>query len=157
MEIERKYLVGTLPEGLQDCKHTDMEQCYLSSSPTLRIRKAGDVFVFTFKRHRSNDVGAISNVEIEFPIPADKYKELREERMSGIVEKTRYYIPLGNLTAELDIFHGEHEGLKMVEVEFPTLEEAAVFVPPAWFGREVSEDKRYRNAALAAGIYPEAQ
>lgn len=150
MEIERKYLVSALPEGLQERQHTDIEQCYLSTSPVMRIRQLGeDVSVFTFKRRRSNDVGAISNVEIEFPIPADKYKELREERVSGLVKKTRYYIPLGSLTAELDVFHGGHEGLKMVEVEFPTLEEADAFVPPAWFGREVSEDRRYSNEALA--------
>lgn len=157
MEIERKYLVSTLPSGLQECRHVDMEQCYLSSSPTLRIRKAGDACVMTFKRNFPNACGAVSNVEIEFPLPADKYHELREERMSGIVEKTRYYLPVGAFTAELDLFHGSHEGLRMVEVEFPTLAESVSFVPPAWFGREVSADKRYRNAALAAGVHPETE
>lgn len=155
MEIERKFLVRAEPAGLQQCRHVEMEQCYLVSSPTVRIRRAGDDCVMTYKRNCPNAAGVVSNVEIEFPVPIGKYNALKEERMSGIVEKTRYYVPIGECTAELDIFHGEHEGLRMVEVEFPTLEAAAAFVPPAWFGRDVSMDKCYRNTSLAAGVHPE--
>ena len=66
-----------------------------------------------------------------------------------MVMKTRCRIPLGNYTAELDIFHGAHEGLLLVEVEFPSVEAANAFVPPAWFGDDVSGDPRYRNSYLA--------
>lgn len=150
MEIERKYLIKNLPPSLRDYRRAEMEQCYLATSPTMRIRKAGDACLMTFKRMRDNAVGAISNVEIEFPIPQDKYLALREERVGNMVCKTRYYIPLPDgLTAELDVFHGVHEGLRVVEVEFPTLEASTAFAKPAWFGEEVSDDKRYRNSFLA--------
>jgi CYTH domain-containing protein len=52
--------------------------------------------------------------------------------------------------AELDLFHGVHEGLRLVEVEFPSAEAANAFVPPAWFGEDVSSDPRYRNSYLAS-------
>ncbi|MDY5969511.1 MAG: CYTH domain-containing protein [Bacteroidales bacterium] len=150
MEIERKYLISALPPSLQSHRHEEMEQCYLATSPTLRIRKAGDVCTMTFKRQRSNAVGAISNVEVEFPIPLDKYVALCEERVGEIVRKTRYYVPLPNgYTAELDVFSGTHEGLCIVEVEFPSLDASVKFSKPAWFGEEVSSDKRYRNMFLA--------
>lgn len=150
MEIERKYLIKSLPASLNEYPHVEMEQCYLSTSPTMRIRKAGDVCLLTFKRSRKNDVGAISNVEIEFTIPENKYLALREERIGEMVCKTRYFIPLtDNLTAELDLFHGRHQGLSLVEVEFPTLEASVSFLKPDWFGDEVSQDKRYRNSSLA--------
>ena len=54
------------------------------------------------------------------------------------------------LTAELDIFHGMHNGLILVEVEFPSVEVADAFVAPAWFGEDVSADPRYRNSYLAS-------
>ena len=39
MEIERKYLIDTLPEDYQDypCRH--IEQAYLNTDPVIRIRK----------------------------------------------------------------------------------------------------------------------
>lgn len=36
--------------------------------------------------------------------------------------------------------------LAMAEVEFPTAAAAHAFTPPAWFGREVTEDPAYTNA-----------
>ena len=67
-----------------------------------------------------------------------------------MVCKTRYKIPLGDrLIAELDIFHAEHDGLRLVEVEFPDTATADAFVPPHWFGPDVSTDPRYRNSYLA--------
>ena len=78
---------------------------------------------------------------------------------SGRVSKTRYRIDLKKimqsdayegLTAELDVFHGRHEGLLLVEVEFPNTEAANTFVPPDWFGEDVSSEACYRNSFLAS-------
>ena len=150
MEIERKYLIDGLPPSLEACRRTEMEQCYLSASPTLRVRKAGDACVMTFKRAIPNEEGAISNVEIEFPIPLDKYVALRAERMGDMVTKTRYYVPLPHgLVAEVDLFHGIHEGLRLAEVEFPSLLASTQFEKPGWMGREVTGDKHYHNLFLA--------
>ena len=53
--------------------------------------------------------------------------------------------------AEVDRYQGELDGLWTVEVEFGSLEASRAFSPPDWFGREVTDDQRYRNAALARG------
>jgi adenylate cyclase len=37
------------------------------------------------------------------------------------LEKTRYRIPLGRLTIELDVFHGKLRGLIVAEVEFASM------------------------------------
>jgi adenylate cyclase len=34
-------------------------------------------------------------------------------------------------------------------VEFASTQAAKSFVPPAWFGEEVTEDSRYNNVSLA--------
>ena len=152
MEIERKYLVAQLPPNLESFPHVDMEQGYLNTSPTLRIRKAGDIYYLTVKQHISN-TGAIVNREEEFEMPASSYQHLLPKCDGIIISKTRYRIPLQDgLTAELDIFKGSHAGLCIVEVEFPSIEAANAFVAPSWFGQDVSQQPQYRNAYLSSHL-----
>jgi CYTH domain-containing protein len=42
----------------------------------------------------------------------------------------------------------ELHSLKVVEVEFRTNAEAESFVPPSWFGREVTGEPAYKNKSL---------
>ena len=43
------------------------------------------------------------------------------------------------------------EGLLIVEVEFNSKELANSFVPPIWFGKEVTMDLKYKNETLSKG------
>lgn len=150
MEIERKYLVRTLPSDIGSCQYVDIEQGYLCTSPTLRIRKMGDACILTVKEKVHTGSSAIVNREEEFYMSKESYDQLRSKCVGTLISKTRYSIPLdGGLVAELDIFHLNHEGLVLVEVEFPTETAADAFVPPSWFGADVSADSRYRNSFLA--------
>lgn len=159
MEIERKYLVAHLPADFDQYRHLEIEQAYLCTSPTLRIRRMGDSYILTVKERIILNSTAIHNREEEFTLKPESYRRLLAKCDSGHVAKTRYYIDLcqqtGNnayqgLTAELDIFHGRHEGLLLVEVEFPNTESANTFLPPDWFGDDVSSDPCYRNSFLAS-------
>ncbi len=116
----------------------------------------GDVYILTVKEKVVSGQwtvaggGPIVNREEEFVLSAESYERLKSKCEGRPVLKTRYKIPLeGGLTAELDIFHGAHEGLRLVEVEFPDPTAANTFPPPAWFGEDVSADRRYRNSWLA--------
>ncbi len=152
MEIERKYLVDKVPESLDDYSHVEIEQCYLCTSPTVRVRRMGDVYILTIKEKvaKGKEGEAIHNREEEFLLTAESYERLKSKSEGSAVLKTRYRIPLEcGLTAELDLFHGAHEGLRLVEVEFPDTESSESFIPPVWFGKEVSDDRRYRNSWLA--------
>ena len=159
MEIERKFLVANLPANLDQYPHVDIEQGYLCTSPTLRIRKMGDVYWLTVKEPQppttdyrlptTDNRPPITNREEEFRLTEDKYLLLRAKCDGHIVSKTRYRIPLDGLTAELDIFHGRHEGLRLVEVEFPSTEAADSFTAPSWFGEDVSTRPEYRNSFLS--------
>jgi adenylate cyclase len=42
-----------------------------------------------------------------------------------------------------------------VEVEFKTEEESDQFVIPNWFGKEVTDDEKYKNKNLAMSGKPE--
>lgn len=161
MEIERKFLIRQLPENLDQFPHVEIEQAYLCTQPTVRIRRKGEDYILTIKEHHSvfgKGNQPIVNREEEFAIPAESYRHLLSKCDSGIVSKTRYLIDLCRyqddgvyfgLTAELDVFHGQHKGLLMVEVEFPDTFSAQDFEIPSWFGEEVTSDPHYRNSWLA--------
>lgn len=153
MEIERKFLVENIPTNLEKYEKFEIEQGYISKKPIIRIRKSDAECFLTVKSLlgvSSSKDSAIVNNEYECKILKDEYEALLEKIDGKIVKKTRYKIPLGdNLFAELDIFKDGLSGLVIVEVEFESLEKANSFMPPDWFGRDVSKEAEYRNVNLA--------
>ncbi len=90
-------------------------------------------------------------IEIE-PERFDRLWPLTERRR---IEKTRYDVPGdGGLTIELDVYGGALAGLVVAEVEFASEDDADAFAAPAWFGREVTDDGRYKNQRLARDGVP---
>lgn len=145
MEIERKYLFDTLPFDLDQLPHKEVEQGYISSMPTIRIRRMDNDYFLTVKSR-----GTLVRHEYEMPISKEEYEHLVPKIDSKFIQKKRYYMPLTDtLTAEIDIFEGEYTGLKLVEVEFPNVEMANNFTPPSWFGEDVTEKIDYNNSTLA--------
>lgn len=155
-EIEKKFLINTLPDNLEQYEKKEIEQGYLCTSPIVRIRKRNDDYILTYKSKFgiASDVehtsGAKVNNEVELPLTKEGYEHLKKKIDGHLIEKTRYIIPLHHgLKAELDIFKAQLEGLVFAEVEFPDEETAQVFQPPEWLGEDVSLDKRYANYFLS--------
>lgn len=145
MEIERKYLVKVLPENLSSYKHHKIEQGYLCTAPVVRIRREDDTYYLTYKSG-----GMMIREEYNLPLTAESYTHLRAKTDGILISKTRYLIPLNEkLTVELDIFDQPYEGLFLAEVEFSTEEAANSFVPPAWFGEDVTFSRAYHNSTLS--------
>lgn len=146
MEIERKFLVPALPENLSSYPCHLIEQAYLCTSPVVRIRRQDDDFILTYKGS-----GMMAREEYNLPLTRESYVHLLPKADGIVITKKRYVIPLDteNLKAELDIFEGRHEGLRIVEVEFESEEQANRFTPPAWFGEDVTFDGRYHNSHLS--------
>ena len=149
MEIEKKYLIKELPDGLDQFPCEEIEQGYLCDNPTLRIRRKGNRFVFTYKGRVESEERLCVADEVERPLTREAYEHLRLKVDGILIEKTRYRIPFGDYEIELDVFHGIHNGLLLAEVEFPTVEEAKEFIPPEWFGEDVSGDVKYTNSYLS--------
>ncbi len=152
MEIERKFIPRQLPENLEQYPRHEIEQGYLCTDPTVRIRKKDNSYFLTYK-----SCGMLAHQEYEMPLTQEAYLHLREKTDGFLITKHRYLIPLGKTqTIELDIFHGRHEGIILAEVEFASVEEADSFVPPYWFGEDVTFDSRYHNSEMSKGaLLPE--
>ncbi len=164
-EIEHKFLVTsnryqTLAEG------TYYRQGYIPTvnGMTVRVRIAGEHAFITLKDHA---VG-LSRHEFEYEIPvADAQQQLTLMCAQPQIEKHRYVIdhlnckdtdgqpctatlpdgtPVEGLHWEVDVFHGDNEGLVVAELEVPS--EDTRFTLPDWVGKEVTGDHRYYNSQL---------
>ncbi len=147
MEIERKFLIDEnhLPKNLPDYPHLEIEQAYLCKEPVVRIRRQNADYYLTYKSK-----GLMKREEYNLPLTRKAYGHLRGKSDGYLISKTRYQIPLPQgLTIELDVFHGRYEGLFLAEVEFPDEASANRFVPPDWFGEDVTFSSRYHNSTLA--------
>ncbi|MDO4473095.1 MAG: CYTH domain-containing protein [Eubacteriales bacterium] len=145
MEIERKYLISRVPDSLTITNTRLIEQGYLNTEPVVRIRKDNDKYELTYKSK-----GLMAREEYNMPLTQEAYEHLRTKVDGRIISKTRYEIPLNDeLKIELDIFHGDLEPLMLAEVEFPTEEAANVFIPPEWFGEDVTYSSKYHNSVLS--------
>jgi len=149
-EIERKFLVkGEFKKFA--AKQTRITQGYLSSVPerTVRVRVKGDKGFITVKGV-GNASGA-SRYEWEKEIPVAEVMELLKICEPGVIDKTRYNIPAGVFTFEVDEFYGDNQGLVVAEVELKS--ESDVFEKPEWLGEEVTGDKKYYNSMLMKNPY----
>lgn len=154
VEIERKYLLTAVPPDLERHPAERIQQGYLAVAPDgveVRVRRRGDAAVLTVK----SGPGHI-RVEEELAIDERRFAALWPLTEGRRLSKTRHLVPLGGVVAEVDVYDGALAGLITAEVEFASVRESAAFVPPDWFGREVTGDARYANQSLARAAAPPA-
>lgn len=145
MEIERKFLVKSIPENLDSYPVRHIEQGYLSNNPVVRVRRDNDSYYLTYKGK-----GKMVREEYNLPLTPTSYTHLLKKADGNIITKNRYEIPVKNgLTAELDIFEGIFKGTVIVEVEFSSQEEAESYIKEDWFGEEVTYDSFYSNSSMS--------
>jgi adenylate cyclase len=146
VEIERKFLVTG--DGWRHSADggTPLEQGYLSTDPerVVRVRIAGHKAYLTIKgRGPTPDV----RPEFEYPIPVTEAREMLDLCTGTVLRKTRYCLPVRDLTWEIDVFGGAHEGLVLAEIELPAAD--TPFDRPDWVGEDVTAEGRYTNAQLS--------
>ena len=145
MEIERKFLIKHIPENLSSYPFHNIEQAYLCTEPVVRIRRQDDEYILTYKSK-----GFLSREEYNLPLDKDAYNHLKTKVDGIVIAKKRYLISLTNdLTIELDIFAAPYQNLQLAEIEFPSENAAKTFVPPHWFGEEVTYSSTYQNSTLS--------
>jgi len=147
IEIERKFLVTSNGFATQAFAQNRIAQGYLSSNPdrTVRVRIKGEKGFLTIKG-KGNETGT-TRLEWETELSLLEAKPLLAICEKGVIHKTRYEVPIGKHTFEVDVFSDENEGLIVAEIELT--DENEVFEKPNWLGKEVTNDKRYYNAYLS--------
>lgn len=145
-EIERKFLVLERPP-LVGVNKKHILQYYITANgdEETRLRLENGVRCYMVRKSGSGMVRKEEQVEI----PAFWFSALKVLSVSATIRKTRWLIPYRGVIIELDIYGGELKGLVVAEVEFASRRAAMRFVPPAWFGQEVTGCQEYTNRNLA--------
>lgn len=145
IEIERKFLVHDTAflAGRAGLRYT---QGYLAGNDRLsvRVRLAGNSAWLTVK----GGSDPLARIEFEYAIPvADARDMLARLCTAPLIDKTRFHVDVDGSHWEVDVFHGDNEGLVLAEIELPAAD--APFARPPWLGNEVTHDARYLNMNLA--------
>ena len=156
IEIERKFLLVGDGWRAQVVKAVRMAQGYINDmaamrdgrqNASVRVRIAGGE---AFLNLKSRELGS-TRQEFDYPIPVADAEALLALCVGGRIDKVRHYVQPEGHTWEVDEFAGDNAGLVVAELELASADEA--FARPAWLGREVTQELRYYNLALAERPY----
>lgn len=129
---------------------TQMQQGYLAAEDDVevRVRLVAGTATLSVKAGTG-----LERTEVEVPIH-EAAAALWPHTVGRRIDKIRHRVIVDasvepTVVADVDVYRGPLAGLCTVEVEFATVDAARAFTPPAWFGREVTDDPAWRNGALA--------
>lgn len=155
LEIERKFLLPDFPHeqvgdgSLMIKSEQRIAQMYLAidANQELRVRELVDTatrehtYTHTFKRGNG-----LVREEIEYEISASIYAQIMDAFQAVPLTKNRFTAYWGDRTVEIDCY--DQLQLIVMEVEFASEEAALSFVPPVWFGEDISDQKQYSNKTI---------
>lgn len=144
--IERKFLVKSLPVDLANTQSSLCERYYLYADEIteLRIQKKGDRYEMERKVE-----GAHSWVRNSFKaqLIEGEFLNLQKSAVGNPIIFQKYRISSGP-NVSIKKYSGHVDGFMLAEVDFPTLEEAQLFQPFDWLGREISDESFSRDSGL---------
>ena len=131
LEIERKFLIDSFPE-LPVWEEKRMWQGYLATAPVVRIRRTQTADAVSCVLCIKGE-GSLIRKEIELPLSREQFEELAGLLEGPMIEKIQrvYQLP------------DRPPAFWYAEVEFPTKEAAMAFEPPAFLGKEVTEQSGF--------------
>ena len=161
-EIERKFFVSeeNLPQ-IDHLSYMDMTQGYSAELGGKYIYRLRQVLHYTYNKVMVGEEyfqtikgwGSKIRDEYEINIMMQQFHTLWPVCQDTVLHKHRYeltrLVGQGKEHYYLDKYLHDLTGLYTVEVEFNTIEECDAFVPPDWFGPELTEDNRFSNYRLA--------
>jgi CYTH domain-containing protein len=136
-ELERVFLLKRLPEDLFKHKMLQIKVGDFFESnnvDTLKIRQKGDKFELIKKEGKT----AYERTENKVPINRGEFEALWGATVQNH-EKIRILYPLGKYICEIDLYQGKLNGYVRAEVEFSSSEEMKSFIPPEWFGEDITK------------------
>lgn len=161
LEIERKFLV-VLPEEAELKRYAvrciRITQTYLlgtQEGASKRIRRSEETGKVTYTSTEKTRIDMLQRIEIERELTEEEYRQLQAQAdpERRIIHKTRWCVPAGDLVAEIDVFEGFSQ-YAYCEVELPSPQTPYELPPFLEVIREVTEDRRFTNAAISRDGFP---
>jgi CYTH domain-containing protein len=142
VEIERKFLVRDDNWRSQVTHQQEIRDGLIArvDGRKVRVRICDQRATLAVKSR----TGGLANAEFEYEIPVVDAEEMMAHHClrSGLT-KTRYFVPHGDHTWQVDVYSGILAGIVLAEVELPS--ETTELTLPCWVGREVTGDRAYKK------------
>ena len=140
-------------ESLPNCEHVEIVQHYLRSEPSeeIRIRRRTSGETSLYYLTQKNIVGQRRSMRTQRRLTKGEYHMMATQidPQRRAIHKTRYCLTYENQYLEIDVYPCWSDQA-IVEIEL-SQEDAPVALPPELSViREITDDPRYRNAAIAA-------
>ena len=149
LEIERKFLIDGFP-ALEPLRCAEVEQGYLCHEPVVRIRRSSEGHCHRYKLCFKGK-GTLVRTEMEMDLTAEQYEQLYDLLPEATIKKVfrTYQLASGDILECSQVDPGEPTSFVYAEVEFPSEEAAAAFEPPAFLGRDVTEEPGFTMSHYA--------
>lgn len=82
MEIERKFLIKSLPDDLNHYPCDTLTQAYISTEPVIRVRQKNTDYILTLK-----SAGLLAREEVEMPLSEESFAHLLTKKDGISIEK----------------------------------------------------------------------
>ena len=156
MEIERKFLIAYPDleklEKLPTCQRVEISQTYLTApeGQEIRVRQRGADGHYIYTHTTKRKIDDVKRVEVERRITKDEYLRLLMEADPNCrpIRKTRYCLTYDNQYFEIDVYPFWTDRA-IVEIELNHETDEIRFPADIKVIREVTQDKHFKNAALA--------
>lgn len=163
IEIEKKFLIDDefagdlLCDNKEDFAFVTISDTYIPNAEphmTLRLRKKvkqGEPGKYCITRKTLLDPNdKTSMVEQTMELNSFEYCQLRKGNGTTTVTKDRFKIKYLGHSAELDIYKGRHRGLRVLEIEFASLQEMESWLSTNKIPlKDVTNDEHYAVGKMA--------
>jgi CYTH domain-containing protein len=156
-EIERRFLIRfpNITYLVENADKTEIVQTYLVSEKgeTNRVRKRGRDGLYEYTHTIKRRISSVRRIEQERIISKAEYAELLKsaDPKRRSIEKQRWCLDYMGQIFEIDIFPFWTDRAIM-ELELGDEKQEIIFPPQIEIIKEVTNDGRYTNAALAKSI-----
>lgn len=159
LEIERKFLIAypdlAWLERQPNCRKVDIMQTYLlpEDGDEVRVRQRGENGSYIYFKTRKRRISDAVRLEVEEQLSQDRYLQLLMDADPARqpIRKTRYCLIYDSQYFEIDVYPFWTDRA-ILEIELREEDAEIRFPPELTILREVTDDDRYRNSALARSI-----
>jgi CYTH domain-containing protein len=158
IELELTYLAARVPEeirGVEPRRIFDVMVPEGAVHPHLRLRQSGDRYEIT-KKQPVVEGDASKQSEMTIPLEKEEFEALISASELRVV-KDRYYVEIGGVPAEVDVFREKLEGLVLIDFEFGSEAEKDAFEMPSVALADVTQEKFAAGGLLAGKSYEDIE
>jgi CYTH domain-containing protein len=146
IERERRWLLEAVPEALELNGPAHISDLYLPET-MIRVRRMVRSHRTEFKLTKKRPMAESGEFALTTIYLSEHEYELFDAMPGRRICKERYYFDHAGENCAVDMFP---DGRKIVEVEFASGEALVSFNPPAFFGREVTNQPGFTGFELAS-------